>query len=109
MLFLQEKDKRNKSKQKDDVDDQSISDDSISSSSSYMDDKKFRKSSKSFVFGNRQQDPAEVTVNVTPERTASYYDDSTVRNYKIFATTRETSSVRTYLVNRDHFTFPLDA
>ena len=66
-----------KSKQKDDVDNHSISDDSISSSSSNLDDKKYRKASKSFVFGSKQQVPAEVSVNVTPERTVSQYDDST--------------------------------
>jgi hypothetical protein len=68
-----------KSKPKDDVDSHSISDDSISSSSSNLhDEKKFRKASKSFVFGSKQQVPAEVSVNVTPERTMSQYDDSTV-------------------------------
>lgn len=67
-----------KSKPKDDVDSHSISDESITSSSSNLDEKKFRKASKSFVFGSKQQVPVEVSVNVTPERTVSQYDDSTV-------------------------------
>ena len=67
-----------KSKPHDDVDGHSISDESISSNSSNFDEKKFRKSSKSFVFGSKQQVPAEVSVNVTPERTVSQYDDSTM-------------------------------
>lgn len=79
--IMQEKEKKmKKSKPKDDVDNHSMSDESISSSSSNLDDKKFRKASKSFVFGSRQQVPAEVSVNVTPERTVSQYDDSTVRS-----------------------------
>ena len=78
---MQEKEKKmKKSKPKDDADNHSMSDESISSSSSNLDDKKFRKASKSFVFGSRQQVPAEVSVNVTPERTVSQYDDSTVRS-----------------------------
>ena len=78
---MQEKEKKMmKSKPKDEADNHSMSDESISSSSSNLDDKKFRKASKSFVFGSRQQVPAEVSVNVTPERTVSQYDDSTVRS-----------------------------
>lgn len=76
---MQEKEKQKKrAKHKDDVDTSSISDESISSSSYNLDDKKGRKASKSFVFGSKQQVPAEVSVNVTPERTMSQYDDSTV-------------------------------